>query len=752
MSRGQTLASLLRAVRRRHRIIVVGIVLPCAAAVIGIAWRLFGGKAAVLTALLVGVAMAVLATVRSRRFDSGWVTRALDARVPELEDSSALLARPTQLLSGLEALQQQRLSARIARLELPDLRPAWPWAALALAWALGGALLALAITNRLPGSDDAVVPVRSSAVPAAPASAAQITQARLTVYSPPYTALPARVVAGLSTRAPAGSMLQWSLHVSPAPGEMLLTTLDDKRVPLTLTNGSWQARTVLTSSILYRVVASDLPALDPRLHRIDAMPDRAPRVRVLSPSRTLNIATPDQRELRVAFEADDDYGVAGARLVVTLAQGSGENIGVRSLEFPAAGTGPPKRRRFSRSLDLAALGMQPGDDLIAQLHVEDNRAPRAQRARSASVILRWPLLASAESSGMEGLVQRVLPAYFRSQRQIIIDSEALLKERSTLTAERFVQRSDAIGVDQRVLRLRYGQFLGEEAESGSRPPVDQPERASADASTAASPPVAASIFADAHAHVEIGPESKAGEGDAIAATQPEHADEHSGAGDAAAFGNAGAVTAEFGHTHDIAEAATLLDPATQKLLRAALGAMWQAELHLRQGFPDRALPYENRALDLIKQVQQADRIYLAKVGLEIPPVDEARRLTGKRDGLRDRPDVLSKAPIKREALLALWIELGRDRADAHARNASLKSPLADAERWLLSQEQTTGALDAVAAIDAVRLDEGCQPCRQRLRASLWPLLPRPAANVRRRSVDGAIERAYLDALARERQP
>ncbi|MEO6066139.1 MAG: hypothetical protein ABIP49_10225, partial [Lysobacterales bacterium] len=140
------------------------------------------------------------------------------------------------------------------------------------------------------------------------------------------------------------------------------------------------------------------------------------------------------------------------------------------------------------------------------------------------------------------------------------------------------------------------------------------------------------------------------------------------------------------------------------------------------------------------------------VGLEIPPVDESRRLTGKRDGLRDRTDTLSEAPIRREALLTLWFELGRDLFDARTPSASLNSRLADAERWLLSREKNTGALDAVAAIDSVRLDEGCEPCRQRLRASLWPLLPRPAANVRRRSGDGAIERAYLDALARERQP
>ena len=61
-------------------------------------------------------------------------------------------------------------------------------------------------------------------------------------------------------------------------------------------------------------------------------------------------------------------------------------------------------------------------------------------------------------------MQKTLPAYFRSQRQIIIDSEALLAERAALDEAKFLARADAIGVDQKILRLRYGQFLGEESE------------------------------------------------------------------------------------------------------------------------------------------------------------------------------------------------------------------------------------------------------------------------------------------------
>ncbi|GAE58256.1 hypothetical protein XPN_0162, partial [Xanthomonas arboricola pv. pruni MAFF 301427] len=90
------------------------------------------------------------------------------------------------------------------------------------------------------------------------------------------------------------------------------------------------------------------------------------------------------------------------------------------------------------------------------------------------------------------------------------------------------------------------------------------------------------------------------------------------------------MLSEFGHTHDHAEAATLLDPQTRALLRAALDQMWQSEGELRQGHPERALPFANKALGFIKQVQQAERIYLARVGTQLPPIDPGRRLSGDR--------------------------------------------------------------------------------------------------------------------------
>jgi hypothetical protein len=71
--------------------------------------------------------------------------------------------------------------------------------------------------------------------------------------------------------------------------------------------------------------------------------------------------------------------------------------------------------------------------MVVQLIVSDQRSPGPQVVRGPSLILRWPSPKKAESSGLEGMVTTTLPAYFRSQRQIIIDAEGLIAQRRRLT-------------------------------------------------------------------------------------------------------------------------------------------------------------------------------------------------------------------------------------------------------------------------------------------------------------------------------
>ena len=84
-----------------------------------------------------------------------------------------------------------------------------------------------------------------------------------------------------------------------------------------------------------------------------------------------------------------------------------------------------------------------------------------------------------EESELATMAVNRMPEYFRSQRQIIIDTEKLIAKRKKLAAKEFNSTSNEIGFDQKVLRLRYGQFMGEEFETnigggagGTVPPPD----------------------------------------------------------------------------------------------------------------------------------------------------------------------------------------------------------------------------------------------------------------------------------------
>lgn len=699
MTPSPLLPALLRAVRRRLIGIAVLWTLPWCAA--GFLWVQRVGTTANAAATSVTAALlgALWLGLRWQHHDLRWLISRLNAQRSDMDDSADLLLGTCEQ-TPLQRLQHARLQSRL-RATPADLRPAWPRLPLALSFALAATAALLAVTWPAHFSPQQPAPHLQDTVQTKQGPAT-LLQATLQIQPPSYTGLPQRTDTTLSVKAPQTSQLHWRLQFSAQPQRVSLRFLDGKQLPLTLKEGDWEASLSLQTSTLYRIEVDGKPLANGKRWRLDAVLDQPPHITIMRPDRSLTLAPPSQTTWQLQFEARDDYAVAAqATLRLTLAQGSGENIQFSERSIPLTGTGTAKKRNFSYTVNLHTLGLASGDDLFAQLIVQDNRSPQPHTSRSSSLILRLQTAQEAESGGMEGAVKRVLPAYFRSQRQIIIDAEALQKQKPKLAADAFLQRSDSIGVDQRILRLRYGQFLGEEASD-------------ADHATGAH----------------------------------EHDDHDSPAGAQQVFGENSNLLEAFGHTHDSAEAATLLDPETRATLKKALDQMWQSELHLRQGHPDRALPFAYKALGFIKQVQQASRIYLARVGPELPPIDESRRLTGKREGLSNRSDMLQLANAPSPLLVTLWRELGEMPTTAlpttalPALSQQLQSGKLTPEDPLLLQE----------AIDTLQQQPDCQPCRNALRAQLWPLLPTPPAAVPRRTAADTQGNRYLDALRREITP
>lgn len=708
---------LLRRARRRVLAITLVAGIPLAFAVALVAWRISTVDAATVT-LTAGLLIAAgMAMWRARRLDTHWLIARLNEH-RRFEDSADLLFTSPDALNPLQQRQRRHVEQRL-REAPPELRQPWPWKWLLLCLAIAGVIAAGALLwpHRADERTIAADGARSTASSSSDAPALRAT--RLQVTPPAYTGQAASAGEKLDVRAVQGSRLQWQLQFAPQPQRAWLQFHDGRRLPLQRDGEHWRASELLQRPGLYRIVSEPALAVAGRAYRLEVIADRPPQVKVLEPAQTLNQAVPGQRQWQLRFEASDDFGIqSNAVLDITTAKGSGENIEFQQRQLTLIGTGPATARRFAYRADLAALGVGPGDELVARLTVRDNRNPQPQEARSASLILRLPSEQEVQTSELEGAIKKVMPAYFRSQRQIIIDAEALQKQRGTLDADTFTKRADAIGVDQRILRLRYGQFLGEEAEGGAKAPP------TGDLPTSYAP------TADAHDddHGDTHAQDDGHDHGGSTATES-----------APVFGSATDVLSEYGHTHDHAEAATLLDPQTRAILKAALDQMWQSEGHLRQGHPDLALPFAYKALGFIKQVQQAERIYLARVGSALPPIDMARRMTGKRDGLGSRGLQLAMRPPGDNTVADAWQALASSEG---------KVDLDALSRWLDAHPQAwPDPLDVIAAIDEVRQQPECQPCRQRLREQLWPALQRPLGPPARRNAADASGRRYLDALA-----
>jgi hypothetical protein len=144
--------------------------------------------------------------------------------------------------------------------------------------------------------------------------------------------------------------------------------------------------------------------------------------------------------------------------------------------------------------------------------------------------------------------------------------------------------------------------------------------------------------------------------------------------------------------------------------------------------PAKALPFENRALDLIKQIQQEARVYVQRVGFEPAPIEVERiRLTGKLDGIRDREQHTEGSrrdslPAVRAAL-RLWNRPGVVGAD---RISSLEAAGREVTRLAVLDARYLPLLAELRRLSsALAKGRECLGCAATVLRGLWRALPPP---------------------------
>ncbi len=539
----------------------------------------------------------------------------VDAHLAEVHHSSALLLQPVEQLPALARLQQYR-TGQVLLEKGKELRPphglkrALP---LMLLMALLGGFLAqrgvLAPWGGARGTEGpsiqfAPVSDRSDERAVVPELVAQ----EITLTYPNYTKMAPWQGSEPNIKAVEGTRIRWQLAFDAPVQQVVWESMGEER-PLETSGEGYGLSLSLEASRFYsfRFVDGNGESHVTELYALEAVPDTEPTITMGDAPQYVYFEHTDVKEITVNANILDDFGTATAHIIATVSKGSGESVKFREerLSFDTGFVPGSTKLSLQKTMDLDALKMAVGDELYYYVEAVDHRQPRPNIARSETyfAIIKDTVTDTFAVEGAMGV--DLMPDYFRSQRQLIIDTEKLLKDKPALSETEFKSRSNELGFDQKSLRLKYGQFMGDESEMAL------------DTETTEAP-------GEDHDHDH---DHEDGEEDPLAAYTHDHDgdNEHNLVPQEEEKED---PLHDYIHNHSDPEEATLFEESLKSKLRKALNIMWDAELHLRLYDPKKSLPYQYDALQLIQEIKNSARIYVHRIGFDPPPIKEDKRLTG----------------------------------------------------------------------------------------------------------------------------
>jgi hypothetical protein len=551
---------------------------------------------------------------RLHQLNENALVRYLNQRYPQLDQSADLLLRENKELTLLQQLQRTRVEIQFSNLyaevKLPNhvLRSFLILTACAgISFLLTSFFTPIRLQQQLiVNQKDEVV---SSVEERLPASVKAVV---INIAPPAYTGIAPFQSKGLNLQIAEGSVVAWKIEFSEevTNGKMIFSGRDSTE--LRKENSSFTHSRKIMDPGFYQIQWSDKNAIHRSdYYKIDVTFDQAPKVAITNLNQFTKRSFEDSPEIEVNSTLKDDYNLTEAHIIATVSKGSGESVKFREekLDFQKPKLISGKQVQAGLTLNLKKLGLEPGDELYFYVVAFDNKTPLPNRSRTETFFIALQDTTIQDAYADEGLGVDLMPDYFRSQRQIIIDTEKLLKEKKKLAKAAFNFTSNELGFDQKTLRLKYGEFLGEEADSGIG--------------------IEVANIPDEHDEEEEDVTKKYGHQHD---TQNEHnlVQEKKGHDHDKELKDPEAKEdpiAAFAHNHDDTEEATFFVQSVRAKLKAALTVMWDAELYLRLFQPEKSLPYQYTALKLLKEISNDSRIYVHRTGFDPPPLKEEKRLT-----------------------------------------------------------------------------------------------------------------------------
>lgn len=645
--------------------------------------------------------MAILFFPKQWKLSETDLAAYLNANYPLMEDSADLLFQPTDQGTQLEQWQRQKIASVFL-----ELQPKPPFVKALSIWigALTTVLMALLLVGLFHWSysNKNANPVE---LPASKIVVAGIRSMHIQIQPPTYTGKPNLQQEQPAINAIEGSVIEWIIVTdssNTAPNIRFNDSIPQDFKPLDAVHTKWRFQTKVITNGLYQINFGKTLS---EHYPIELVHDLPPVIRIKEPApyKTLDYGASLQVPLKASIS--DDFGIAQAKLMLTVASGGGEAVKFQDQERDLGQFGPKElNKEIVLTINLQALKMQPGDELYYYVKALDSHG---QEARSDIHIINLPDTAELMNTDIVINSLNLKPEFFRSQRQIIIETEQLLKDKDKMPLDSFKEKSNSLGIDQKLLRLRYGKFLGEESMGEVGGGHDE----------------------DEHDH-----------GTAV-------------------FGDASAIMDEFSHKHDNAEDASFFDPQTKMQLKAILNEMWKSELQLRTFFPKEALPFEYKALRLLKDLQQQSRAYVAKTSQKTTPIKLEKRLTADLSKIVP-PLKIQTAPVNTNPLLvlrqgmgllaSLELGMGKQPSDLLVLNQTLnqlhQEAIAKPGKYLLAFEAMKRIMEQLqTSMPITNYDRhlAITACEQLLQTATR--LP----NLQQRSADGGLSQQYFIHLNRK---
>ncbi|WP_299456899.1 hypothetical protein [uncultured Microscilla sp.] len=724
------------------------------------------------------------------------VAQYLNKHHPTLENSSELLLLPEEDLNLLAKMQRQKVSlALLGAVSKATLPHQLPKAALTL---LGSGMLAsllftlnFGVAHLPKGTQKNIASDTLNNTTQLPKHLpASIQSIQAIVQAPAYTRLGAQVAPELNIKAVENSMIRWKVRFKGdiTQAAIVFNTGDSLRLqPNPQRTNEYVAQWRLKEKGFYQLVfrqTTQKAALSAsnewqssEFFSLTPVPDTRPKLSLAGINDYEELEFKPNIDISFNAKITDDYGVTDAYIVATVSKGQGESVKFREQKLRFGNFVPGRRsHQLHKTLNLQKLGMAPGDELYFFVEAIDNKNPQAQKGRTEMFFVSIQDTTREQLTAEMGNGVNKLPDYFRSQRQLIIDTEKLLRNKATMPRDSFEYRSNGIGVDQKILRLRYGKFLGEEYEvsiggderhdghnhdhehhkhddKGKRDTVRYKDKKTGKIITEVH------YEGDGHGDHDHGHSQWKKRTSSLEVLKRNEKDHKHRPKSAAPSNNPNDyVPTSVMHLHNLMEEATFFDEVLKKQLKEALVNMWQSELHLRTHRPKASLPYQYKALKLIKQIQQKSRVYVERIGFEPPPIKEKeKRLKGELEDIRNvykkrntEAQVLYPNIRKVLPLLEQW------------RNHRITLPTIRQKQWLRAagSELATVAIDkpgqfltALKTLQKLTQDQLTPVEINRvlpyLINALWRALPQKAAEPgTQRKVKNRLLEIYLNKLGR----